>query len=364
MSVNHTLLDFRVTPDPSGNWMVSVSEKMGRIIEESFKIEKPEFSSPTTMLFAGQKGIQCTVQLFPDGLVTLDVVQYINNISSEQILKRSDYIDLRDKVDEALSCSKAHFIPTIHRGREILRYHDTSDGRMKEYDFDKEVFKQKSDYQDVWIAHSSRYGNMLFLDLEEMLAESDIDYTKALLGNGRESYKDKDVLILGGGDGGVLNELLKESPKFVTMVEIDKVVIDASINHLRGICGSSMDSYKGHNFEIRIDDCVKAMKEYVKSGKTFDYIINDLTDIPVSVSLHHSHWDFVREILNLTLQVLKPDGKFFAQGTNGATCKKQIEQYEQQLMNLCYPVEFRREFAFVPSFEESWTFYEVWRKRT
>ena len=53
-----------------------------------------------------------------------------------------------------------------------------------------------------------------------VLAESDIDYTKALLGNGRESYKDKDILILGGGDGGVLNELLKESPKFVTMVEI------------------------------------------------------------------------------------------------------------------------------------------------
>lgn len=26
-----------------------------------------------------------------------------------------------------------------------------------------------------------------------------------------------------------------------------------------------------------------------------------------------SHWDFVREILNLTLQVLKPEGKFFAQ---------------------------------------------------
>ena len=57
MSVNHTLLDFRVTPDPSGNWMVSISEKMRRIIKESFKIEKPEFSSPTTMLFAGQKGM-------------------------------------------------------------------------------------------------------------------------------------------------------------------------------------------------------------------------------------------------------------------------------------------------------------------
>ena len=56
--------------------------------------------------------------------------------------------------------------------------------------------------------------------LLSVLAESDIDYTKALLGNGRENYKDKEILILGGGDGGVLNELLKESPKFVTMVEI------------------------------------------------------------------------------------------------------------------------------------------------
>lgn len=44
------------------------------------------------------------------------------------------------------------------------------------------------------------------------------------------------------------------------------------------------------------------------------------------------------------------------QGTNGATRKKQIEQYEKQLMNLCYPVEFRREFAFVPSFEERYPF--------
>ena len=53
-----------------------------------------------------------------------------------------------------------------------------------------------------------------------MIAEGDIVYTKALLGNGRENYKDKEILILGGGDGGVLHELLKESPKFVTMVEI------------------------------------------------------------------------------------------------------------------------------------------------
>ena len=31
----------------------------------------------------------------------------------------------------------------------------------------REVLKQQSDFQEVWIAHSARYGNMLFLDLEE-----------------------------------------------------------------------------------------------------------------------------------------------------------------------------------------------------
>lgn len=33
-------------------------------------------------------------------------------------------------------------------------------------------------------------------------------------------YKDKEILILGGGDGGLLHELLKEGPKHVTMVDI------------------------------------------------------------------------------------------------------------------------------------------------
>ena len=53
-----------------------------------------------------------------------------------------------------------------------------------------------------------------------MIAESDLVYTQALLGNGRVDYNDKSVLILGGGDGGVLHELLKQTPKSVIMVEI------------------------------------------------------------------------------------------------------------------------------------------------
>ena len=48
-----------------------------------------------------------------------------------------------------------------------------------------------------------------------------------------QDYKDKEVLILGGGDGALLYELLKESPKFVTMVDIDEAVMRGCKEHMR-----------------------------------------------------------------------------------------------------------------------------------
>lgn len=40
------------------------------------------------------------------------------------------------------------------------------------------------------------------------------------MGNGRESYAGKEVLILGGGDGGILFEMVKQKPKMITMLDI------------------------------------------------------------------------------------------------------------------------------------------------
>lgn len=82
----------------------------------------------------------------------------------------------------------------------------------------------------------------------------------------------------GGGDGGILFELLKLKPAEAVMLELDKVntvssasiaipfrnlmlfpffagiqnVIDAAVKHLRGICGDAMDQLKGDNYEVRL----------------------------------------------------------------------------------------------------------------
>jgi spermine synthase len=54
------------------------------------------------------------------------------------------------------------------------------------------------------------------------LAESDLIYTESIMCRGVDDYKDKEILILGGGDGALLYELRKENPKFVTMIEVVK----------------------------------------------------------------------------------------------------------------------------------------------
>ena len=107
------------------------------------------------------------------------------------------------------------------------------DDRILEYNWTRLLFSERTPYQLVEIYGTKDFGNCLVLDGFMNLAESDLSYTRQLMCHGHYDYADKEVLILGGGDGALLHELLKEKPKFVTMVDIDEVVIDACKEHMR-----------------------------------------------------------------------------------------------------------------------------------
>ena len=53
-----------------------------------------------------------------------------------------------------------------------------------------------------------------------VLGESDLIYTSTLCALDSEKYENKEVLVLGGGDGGILYELLKLRPNHVLMAEV------------------------------------------------------------------------------------------------------------------------------------------------
>ncbi|GCB63944.1 hypothetical protein scyTo_0014701, partial [Scyliorhinus torazame] len=253
-------------------------------------------------------------------------------------------------------------LPAIVRGGTIDRYWPTADGRLVEYDIDDIVYDEDSAYQNIKIVHSKQFGNILILNGDINLGESDLPYTQAIMGNGVEDYTGKEILILGGGDGGILCELVKLKPKMVTMVEIDQMVIDACCKHMRKTCGDVLDNLKGDCYQVLVEDCVPVLKTYAEEGRLFDYVINDLTAVPISTSPEEeSTWDFLRLILDLAVKVLKPTGKYFTQG-NCANLTEALAMYEEQLNKLYCPVEYSKEIVCVPSYAELWVFYTVWKK--
>lgn len=206
-----------------------------------------------------------------------------------------------------LKLKHSHSLPIIKRG-PILRYLPLADGRIAEIDSDEMLFEKRSEFQKIQIVHSKTLGNMLILDELQNIAEADLIYTETLMQRGKEKYEGKEICILGGGDGALLYELLKENPKHVVMLEIDDLVMEACNKYMDSICGDVLKVRKRENYEIIVGDCMVWLEKYIKDGKKFDYVFGDLTDIPISDTPTGEIWDFIRTILESSFKVLKPDG--------------------------------------------------------
>ncbi|XP_042355288.1 spermine synthase-like [Plectropomus leopardus] len=311
--------------------------------------------------FVGKKGWFAILCVHAHGLITVDLRCYEDD-DTAQVDKLLNVLE--KKLKEILNgkITRVKRLPALIRGAEVDRYWPTTDGRIVEYDMDKVLYEDDSPYQNIKMLHSHQYGTVLILDDDLNLSESDLAYTQAIMGNGRENFEGKEVLILGGGDGGILSVMVKQKPKMITMVDIDQKVIDACKKHMRGTCGDVLDNLKGDCYQVLVEDCVPVLKKYVEEGKMFDYIINDLTAIPISMEPEHeSTWEFLRLILDLSMKILHPSGKYLTQG-NAETMTEALRLYEEQLRKLSCPVEFTKEVACVPSYLEQWVFYSVWKK--
>ncbi|XP_031837409.1 spermine synthase isoform X3 [Nomia melanderi] len=362
--VAHTvLLDFTVPSsviadiEKRSNLKVAIANVLKEHFDGLKPLTEPNLNGSLLVLYEGPRGSLITVRGYTEGLITVNI-EYYKKDDEEALLNFELIRELETALQAAAASTRSHMLTPIKRGGPFERYFPTADDRLLEYDIDKLVFEARSPYQKVQIVHSKSLGNLLVLDELQNISEADLIYTETLMQRGKESYAGKEIVILGGGDGGLLWELLKEKPKFVTMLEIDDIVIKACSQHMRSICGDCLDKRKGENYEIIVGDCVKALARMIEEGRQFDYVFGDLTDIPISTSPHGDAWDFTRLILNCSMKVLKPTGKYMTHA-NGASCPEALEMYEQVLSQLCVPVTFTKDTAFVPSFFEDWVFYQV-----
>ena len=155
----------------------------------------------------------------------------------------------------------------------------------------KKIFSGRSPYQKLEVIDTLPFGRILVLDGIIQLSKVDeFIYHEMLTHLALFSHPNpQKVLIIGGGDGGVLREVLKHPIEEVYLVDIDKKVIEISQEYLPFV---SKGAFKNKKAKIFIEDGIKFVKKY---KNFFDVAIIDSTD-PSGPSLGLFSKNFYQDI--------------------------------------------------------------------
>ncbi|MEM9441087.1 MAG: polyamine aminopropyltransferase [Pseudomonadota bacterium] len=137
------------------------------------------------------------------------------------------------------------------------------------------LFEGRSENQHVAVVNNKTFGRTLYLDGVLQTSERDeFIYHEMLTHVPILSHGSvRDILIIGGGDGGMLEEALKhQTIERATMVEIDPSVVEMCRRHLPSISKGAFD-------DPRVDLVFADGVDFVKTtDKRFDVVIIDSTD--------------------------------------------------------------------------------------
>lgn len=166
---------------------------------------------------------------------------------------------------------------------------------------------EQTDFQQLDMVETAEFGNMLLLDGMVMTTEKDeFVYHEMVAHVPLHTHPHpENVLVVGGGDGGVIREILKHPEvKKATLVEIDGKVIEYSKKYLPTIAGALDDP----RVDVQVAD---GFMHIAKSESEYDVIMVDSTE-PVGPAVNL----FTKGFYEGISKALKEDGVFVAQTDN------------------------------------------------
>ena len=143
------------------------------------------------------------------------------------------------------------------------------------YAAERVLYETQTEHQHLVLFQNKRFGKMLMLDgATQVTTKDEFIYHEMMthvpiLAHGRA----REVLIVGGGDCGIAEEVLKhKTVSRVTQVEIDASVVEFSKEHFPEFTKPVLTNKR---FELVIED---GMKYVAQTERRFDVIIVDSTD--------------------------------------------------------------------------------------
>jgi len=163
---------------------------------------------------------------------------------------------------------------------------------------------EQTEYQHLSVVVTEQFGKMLLLDgMVQTTEEDEFVYHEMITQIALNSHpQPENVLIIGGGDGGALREVVQHpAVKTGTLVEIDRRVVDAACDFFPELSCS----FNHPRAQVIIDDGIK----YIKQNKNkFDIIIVDSTE-PVGPAVELFSQSFYQNVY----EALKEDGMLVVQ---------------------------------------------------
>ncbi|XP_059662037.1 thermospermine synthase ACAULIS5 [Cornus florida] len=142
------------------------------------------------------------------------------------------------------------------------------------YAINSVLHKGTSEYQDIVLLDTKRFGKVLLIDGKLQSAEVDeFIYHECLIHPALLCHPSpKTVFIMGGGEGSAAREAIKHrSIEKVVMCDIDQEVVDFCRRYLT----ANHEAFHNKKLNLVIND---AKAELEKTDKKFDIIVGDLAD--------------------------------------------------------------------------------------
>jgi spermidine synthase len=211
------------------------------------------------------------------------------------------------------------------------------------------IAKRRTAMQDVEIVDTPSYGKMLVLDgLIQSAEDDEHSYHEALVHPGMIAHENpRDVLIIGGGEGATLREVLRyHSVERATMVDIDGDLVEMSKEHLDEWHRGSFDDPRA---EVIIGDGRGFLET---TDRMFDVVISDITDF-----LDHGPALrlYTKQFYALIAARLRPGGVLIVQALETSNADPEEHAMLVRTIGEAFPI-VRSYLTFISSFMYLWGF--------
>lgn len=208
------------------------------------------------------------------------------------------------------------------------------------------LYTTQTPFQHLAVIDTQQFGRMLVLDgMVQTTIQDEFVYHEMISHPALVTHPHpKRVAVIGGGDGGVIREVIKhKSVEKATLVEIDGEVIEASKKYLPEIAGALDDP----RVEVLVEDGIKHIAE---AKNKYDVILVDSTE-PVGAAIGLFSAEFYSNIF----QALTEEGILVAQ-TESPFFNQQLIQKSFQGIKKSFPIT-NLYLASVPTYPSGlWSF--------